>query len=67
MEFNKKILTAAIIGTLSFNAFASESEAEFHDADPRNTSARAAVFASDEGEIKLLAGGGASGVMFLKR
>ncbi|WP_434761659.1 hypothetical protein [Vibrio fortis] len=35
---------------------------KYHDADPRNSSLRGAVFSDDQGELKLLAGGGASGL-----
>ncbi|MCK6263456.1 hypothetical protein KP803_09240 [Vibrio sp. ZSDE26] len=37
-------------------------EQDYHDADPRNSSLRAAVFSDDQGELKLLAGGGAGGL-----
>ncbi|WP_117235049.1 hypothetical protein [Vibrio maerlii] len=55
-----------LIATVGLSLLASSasfaSENEYHDADPRNSSWRAAVFSDDEGELKLLAGGGASGL-----
>ncbi|MDH5902514.1 MULTISPECIES: hypothetical protein [Vibrio] len=67
---NIKIASLSLISTAlvlaSTSVFAEQNgEAdnhEYHDADPRNSSMRAAVFSDDEGELKLLAGGGASGL-----
>lgn len=47
---------------ISFTTSVYGAESEYHDADPRNSSLRAAVFSDDQGELKLLAGGGASGL-----
>ncbi|GEA61135.1 hypothetical protein [Vibrio comitans] len=61
----KELTIVAASLLLSINpTFASDdnSASEYHDADPRNSSLRAAVLADDKGEIKLLAGGGASGL-----
>ncbi|GEM79036.1 hypothetical protein [Vibrio superstes] len=66
MLFKYKKLTAIAISLFltTNHSFASDgnNSDEYHDADPRNSSLRAAVLADDEGEIKLLAGGGASGL-----
>ncbi|OCH13695.1 MULTISPECIES: hypothetical protein [unclassified Aliivibrio] len=61
---NKTIIGAVITSLLmSATVSANEGKTEgYHDADPRNSSARAAVFADEDGELKLLAGGGASGL-----
>lgn len=62
---NIKTTTITISLLLASNySFASDdsSNGEYHDADPRNSSLRAAVFADDQGEIKLLAGGGTGGL-----
>ncbi|MGF1755119.1 hypothetical protein L4C33_16170 [Vibrio makurazakiensis] len=59
------IITAtAIVASMLVPAasFANGDEQQYHDADPRNSSARAAVFADEQGELKLLAGGGAGGL-----
>ncbi|MDN3614646.1 hypothetical protein ACFFUS_13195 [Vibrio gallaecicus] len=59
------IITAAVImasTVVSSASFASDNEQQYHDADPRNSSARAAVFSDEQGELKLLAGGGAGGL-----
>ncbi|PKH07800.1 hypothetical protein [Moritella sp. Urea-trap-13] len=71
MGMNKTLLSLISAGVISAvcstSVFANESQEsqhdqEYHDADPRNSNFRAAVFASDAGELKLLAGGGASGL-----
>lgn len=71
MGMNKTLLSLITAGVISVacspSVFANESQEsqknqEYHDADPRNSNFRAAVFASDAGELKLLAGGGASGL-----
>lgn len=65
MNFMTKTAVGALTSSLLFPgvSFAQEQGAEgYHDADPRNSSARAAVFADEQGELKLLAGGGASGL-----
>lgn len=68
MGMNKALLSLITAGVISAacspSVFANESQSEqaYHDADPRNSNFRAAVFASDTGELKLLAGGGASGL-----
>ncbi|WP_428802118.1 hypothetical protein [Vibrio kyushuensis] len=49
------------VSTSSFAGDNNEGQ-EYHDADPRNSSLRAAVFSDDQGELKLLAGGGAGGL-----
>ncbi|WP_392341002.1 hypothetical protein [Moritella marina] len=65
MGMNKTLLSliaaSVISAACSSSVLANESQ-EYHDADPRNSNFRAAVFASDAGELKLLAGGGASGL-----
>ncbi|MCP3699314.1 MAG: hypothetical protein GY920_12265 [Aliivibrio sp.] len=63
MNYINKIGTAlSITGlVLSSTSFADENS-EYHDADPRNSNARAAVFSDDQGELKLLLGGGAAGL-----
>jgi len=53
------IATALVNLTASPDVFADDVQT-YHDADPRNSNFRAAVFADDGGELKLLAGGGAS-------
>lgn len=59
-------LVSVVVALASTSVFAEQSEGgqehQYHDADPRNSSLRAAVFSDDEGELKLLAGGGASGL-----
>ncbi|MEZ9516886.1 hypothetical protein AB4359_17810 [Vibrio splendidus] len=55
-------LVALTSAAISSPALASENHDEYHDADPRNSSRRAAVFSDDQGELKLLAGGGFSGL-----
>lgn len=60
-----KTIIGAVITSLLMSATVSANEGKiegYHDADPRNSSARAAVFADEDGELKLLAGGGASGL-----
>ena len=60
-----KTIIGAVITSLLMSATVSSNEGkteEYHDADPRNSNARAAVFADEDGELKLLAGAGASGL-----
>lgn len=57
---NLKKITLISAMLLAGNVMAAEED--FHDADPRNSNGRAAVMASDSGEIKLLAGGGFNGL-----
>lgn len=60
-KLNAALITATVL--LSANAVANDQQsAEYHDADPRNSSKRIGVFADQDGEIKLLAGGGAAGL-----
>ncbi|WP_394251499.1 hypothetical protein [Vibrio profundi] len=55
------LMLSAVISAPSFSAD-NYPDQEYHDADPRNSSMRAAVFSDDQGELKLLAGGGAGGL-----
>ncbi len=55
-------IVKALVASLVLLPMAGVASAEYHDADPRNSSMRAAVFSDDEGELKLLAGGGFSGL-----
>ncbi|USD63672.1 hypothetical protein J4N45_22135 [Vibrio sp. SCSIO 43140] len=62
MKFNRCPVAVIVGASLLFSTSLFADESEYHDADPRNSSARAAVFADDEGELKLLAGGGVGGL-----
>jgi len=59
-QYNKSLtlLTCGVL--LASTPLTIMAEEEFHDADPRNTSWRGGIGASDEGEIKLAVGGGGS-------
>ncbi|MEZ9864026.1 hypothetical protein BCU83_18450 [Vibrio breoganii] len=59
----KNLLTYTVLSSLLITGLATASEKkEFHDADPRNSSWRGGIGASDSGEIKLATGGGFTNV-----
>lgn len=58
----KEILLPTICAIILANGAYAESEEKFHDADPRNSTWRGGIAASDSGEIKLATGGGFNNV-----
>ena len=58
----KEILLPTICAIIFANGAYAESEEKFHDADPRNSTWRGGIAASDSGEIKLATGGGFNNV-----
>ncbi|WP_047047886.1 hypothetical protein [Vibrio mexicanus] len=57
MTLNKSLIALGL-AALSTSGMAVATEAEVHDADPRNTAWRGGIATDDNGEIKLVAGGG---------
>ncbi|MCK6263508.1 hypothetical protein KP803_09510 [Vibrio sp. ZSDE26] len=58
MKNKKSLIALGVIAALSFSGFVAASDNEVHDADPRNTAWRGGIATDDNGEIKLVAGGG---------
>ncbi|MCR9907483.1 hypothetical protein NB545_08355 [Vibrio campbellii] len=58
----KEILLPTICAIILTNSAYAENEEKFHDADPRNSTWRGGIAASDSGEIKLATGGGFNNV-----
>jgi hypothetical protein len=54
----KSIIYTAVVSLLLSSSVIAQEEKHFHDADPRNSSWRGGIGASDSGEIKLATGGG---------
>lgn len=57
-HLKKPLLTLSIISLLLIAGTANATNEEVHDADPRNTAWRGGIASDDNGEIKLVAGGG---------
>ncbi|WP_394130114.1 hypothetical protein [Shewanella maritima] len=58
MNNTNSITTLGLIAALSLSASAIADDNQVHDADPRNTSWRGGIAADQNGELKLVAGGG---------
>ncbi|WP_454440617.1 hypothetical protein [Vibrio bathopelagicus] len=57
-NYKHSIIALGVISALTLSHSVTAAENEVHDADPRNTAWRGGIASDDNGEIKLVAGGG---------
>ncbi|WP_117232710.1 hypothetical protein [Vibrio maerlii] len=57
-NYKHSLIALGVISALALSHTATAAENDVHDADPRNTAWRGGIASDDNGEIKLVAGGG---------